>query len=395
MDEQKSSGNGVLIYSLALARYATQPHSILLGLLMIDIGLSYNYPIGIIGQLRTVSSMVAVVFAVIAGALSMRFSAKNLILFGLLSLMVSALGCCFAPSFSLLLILFSLSGIGFALIGSMSSTLIGEYVPQGGRAKAMGILISSLALSYLISSQAIRHLSEIGGWRLGFSWYIFPVSLLGFLIAFWGIPKGPERKAPSGVNLKIYEGYKAVLTNRSALACLIGYTAYMIAWSVLLLFNSSYLRQVFGVSISFAAIITVLNSLGYIFGSLISNRIVKKMGSKLTSAIFSAIVGITIVIYFGLSSLSSVVSLAFFCCVASGIIATSGQTLALEQVSSFRGTMMSINSATISLGSALSGAFGGYILLTYSYKTLGYLMGLVSLLSFVMYYKFASNPISN
>jgi len=393
VEEKHDSSNFLLIFSLSLARFVTQPHAILLGLLLIDIGLTFNYSIGIVGQLKTASNVVAMVFAVLAGAFSVRYSPKSIMLFGSACIVISAIGCYLAPDFTSLLIIFSLSGIGFSLIGSMSSTAIGEYLPAAKRAGAIGILTASLAVSYLVSSQVINYLSGVGGWRVGFLWYIFPISTLALIGIIWGIPNKPKSKSQNPVSVSFFEGFKAVFSNSSAIACLLGYTSYMVTWNTLLLFNTSYLRQVFDVSLSFAAMITVINSLSYIFGSLICSRMVKRINNRKTAALSSILVGGSFGIYFILNNLYLTIALAIFICIMAGIFATAGQSLALEQVPKFRGTMMSLNSASISLGGVLSSSIGGLILIIYNYSILGYLVAIVSVLSFIIYFKFAKDPI--
>ena len=97
MDE---THNGRLITSaLVLARAATTPMSGITSYLLIEIGLSFQQPVGTVSQIRTLQSIIAVVFALLMGVISIKYKPKTLVMFGLLLIAISAIGCCLTPSF--------------------------------------------------------------------------------------------------------------------------------------------------------------------------------------------------------------------------------------------------------------------------------------------------------
>jgi len=377
---------------VALAGFASQPPFILIGLVLIDIGLTFGYPVGVTSQLRTTSAAISVLFAVMIGALSLRFKSKTLLLAGLLSYIISAIGCYIAPSFQALLLAYSLTGIGFALINSLSMSIIGEYLPIKRRSNVVGIRMASAALSYLIGSQAISFLSINAGWRQAFSLFVLPISVISLIVVAWGIPNKPREEVHHSSNPGIFEGFKSVFSNRSAIGCLLGYTLYTVTFAVLLVFNASFLRQAFLVSISFASITYIINSLGYIAANLFSGRIVKSIGFSKAAAISSLIAGISTLVYLNVPNLWISVIFALVTCTASGVVSVAGQGLALEQVPHFRSTMMSLVSASASAGSAIAGAVGGYVLILSGYGSLGYTMGILSIIATVVYYRFTIDP---
>ena len=132
----------LILPTLAFSSFATETPGILTGLLLIDIGVTFGVPVGIMGQVRTVSSIVAVFSALLVGVLSVRYNHRSLLGVGLLSILVSGLGCAFAQSYIMMLIFYPLTGFGLSLAGPMALTLIAEYFTLEGRSRAIGWFIA-------------------------------------------------------------------------------------------------------------------------------------------------------------------------------------------------------------------------------------------------------------
>ena len=75
-----------------------------------------------------------------------------------------------------------------------------------------------------------------------------------------------------------------------------------------------------------------------------------------------------------------------------GVGASAANSLTLEQVPEFRGTMMSLTSAAQSLGSALGAALGGAILVLYDYLIMGSVLGTLGIAAAMVFYFFAIDP---
>lgn len=178
--------------SLVMSGFATRPPSILTGLLLIDIGLTFGSPVGITGQIRTVSSSVAVISALLLGALSVRYNHKSLLMMGLLFLSISALGCGIAPNYYVMLVLFSLTGIGAAIVEPMAITLVGEHFPIERRASVIGWIVADMSTAWLIGSPVIGFIAGYGGWRLAFLGFVLPIEILSLFLVATGLPSTPR-----------------------------------------------------------------------------------------------------------------------------------------------------------------------------------------------------------
>ena len=138
------SSKRLILPALVLSRGATHPPLAVTSLLLIDIGLTFGCPVGLAGQIGTVSSAIAIIFALLMGILSVRFKHRSLLITGLLLYSVSALGCSISPSFAALLLSYSLSGLGRAMVNPMANTLIGETLPLEQRSKAIGWTLAGM-----------------------------------------------------------------------------------------------------------------------------------------------------------------------------------------------------------------------------------------------------------
>jgi predicted MFS family arabinose efflux permease len=70
----------------------------------------------------------------------------------------------------------------------------------------------------------------------------------------------------------------------------------------------------------------------------------------------------------------------------------SGNSLTIEQVPKFRGTMMSLNQAVISTGQFLGTAIGGLLILLHGYEVAGIVMGALGLVAVAVFSLFVVDP---
>jgi len=381
-----------LLPSLAISYFATGPLGVLTALLLIDMALTFEVSVGVMGQINTLSYIVAVIFALFMGILSVRFRHKSLLMIGLLCVSFSALGCFLASNFNLMLISYSLSGVGTAMVFPMAITLIGEYFPLEKRGNAVGWIIAAGSLSYLIGAPVIGFIAGIGDWHFVLLAFVIPVSLASLFMAFTGLPSTSRIH-----RLKISEGtylesFKGVLLNISATACLVGNVLRMTSFGAILFYMASFFRQQFLVSTDFASAIILGAALCYTLGSLVAGRLVNRFGRKSPTVLTTLLAGIFTISFVYLPNLWLSLALSFLGTWFSGMASSAANSLALEQVPRFRGTMMSINSAAISLGNALGAALGGLTLVLFNYEVMGSTLGTMGIVAAIIFYHLTTDP---
>jgi DHA1 family inner membrane transport protein len=361
-------------------------------LLLIEIGLTFGLPVGITGQIGTAGSIAAFVSALLMGVLSVRYRHKSLLLTGLLLFSLSLLSRGLAPNFILFLMFSVLGGLAGPMITPMTNTLIAKHLPLQKRTRVFGLLIAAGSFSYVIGFILIRFVSDIGGWRLSFLAYALPFSLLSLLFSFIGLPSESGSSQTSSSTGSLLEGYKGVLSSRSADACLMCNALSGAVWSGFTAYGASFYRQQFLVSKGAVIYILIGAAMSYTLGALICSRFVNKFGRKPVTLVSDLMAGLFVLFTTIVSNLWVSVALCLTGYILMGLRSTAATSLIIEQVPEFRGTIMSVNSAMGSMGGVLGSGLGGLALLMYGYQALGPSLGLLGLASGIIMYLIVVDP---
>jgi DHA1 family purine base/nucleoside efflux pump-like MFS transporter len=390
--EQENSLGRLFLPSLTFSYFATGTLGVLVSLLLIDIGETFSVSEGVMGQINTLYSIVAVIVALFMGVLSLRFKHKSLLLIGLVFIGISALGCLVAPDFNVMLLSYSLSGLGWAMISPMCVTMIGEHFPLDKRASGVGWIVAGGALPFVIGAPIIALIASFGGWRLAIIEFVIPILLASILLAFIGLSSISHSNQPA-VNGKSYlRSFKGVLSRRSAIACLIGDALRSASFIAILIYGASFFRQRFLVSIDFASIWILGGALCYTLGSLVSGPVINRFGRKTSAVLTAFFAGIFTITYAYVFNLWLSLALSLIAGWFFGMVTSSSNSLTLEQVPEFRGTLMSIDTAAIHLGSAFGTALGGLALLSFDYEGMGLVLGVMGVTAAVVFQFLTTDP---
>jgi predicted MFS family arabinose efflux permease len=82
--EEDAEKNRLLLPALFVAIYANWTPLVISGLLLIEIAESFNAPVGITGQMSTLSSTLAILGAIITGLISSTYRPRKILLAGLI-----------------------------------------------------------------------------------------------------------------------------------------------------------------------------------------------------------------------------------------------------------------------------------------------------------------------
>lgn len=390
--EEKVSPGRMFLPSLTMASFALGPIAVVASLLLYDMAETFSVNVAVMGQISTLSSVVAVVFAVLMGVLSVRFKHKSLLLVGLLFMTVSTSGCFLAFDYNWMLISYGLSGVAVAMASPMASALIGEHFPLERRARAVGWIVAGGSLAYLIGGPTIAFIAGFGGWRAPLLAFVLPISAASVLLAFVGVPSASRSGNPSISKEAYLESFKAILKNRSALACLTGDVLRMVAFTTILLYGTTFFRVRFELPVEYASFVILGGALFYTLGGLTSGRLINRFGRKPSTVLTTFLSGAFTVSYAFMPNLWLSLGLNFVASWFFGMVAAAANCLTLEQLPKFRGTMMSVDSAAVNLGSAVGGAIGGLALLWFDYEGVGSVLGAMGILAALVFYFFATDP---
>jgi DHA1 family inner membrane transport protein len=390
-DSAKGSPSRLLLPALAVASFSTGPIGVLAALLLVDIGNTFNTKVGVASQINTAYAIAAVVFALLTSLLSVKFKHKSLLLAGVLLMTASVLGCYFARDFTSLLLFFSISGAGYAIVNPMTFALVGDHLHLEKRAGAIGWVVAGGALVYVVGAPIIAFMSGFGGWRFPLSAFVLPVLLISLLIGFVGLPSASRNRDISADTVTSLN-FKEIFLNKSALACLIGDTLRSAAFVAIVLYAMSFYRQRFLLSTDNASLVLLGGAMFYVLGSLSAGKFINRLGRKSSTALTALLSGIFTISYVFATNIGISIALMLVASWFFGMVASSANSLTLEQIPKHRGTMMSIDTALINAGSAIGSTTGGLALLYLNYEGLGSVLGTVGIVAAVVFFLLSKDP---
>jgi predicted MFS family arabinose efflux permease len=397
---EKESMGKLLVPSLIVVFFAVTLSVPMLSLVTVDMaetffGNAEPVALGLVAQINTVNRAAEVLFALLMGALTIRFKNRPLLLLGVVLLSVSAVGGFFAPNLPILQVFYALEGAGTVIVTISVYAIIGELVPLRQKPKVVSYINAVGFGAILIAAPAISIITNAGGWRLNFLWLILPTSIAGLILANMSLPR--FRKEQSVTATSYLSGFKQVLKNKSAVSCLLsgmcGSVANISIWA------TAFYRQQFlsdlSVSdqINFNTGVIMVIAVVFIIVSVATGRLLNKISSVPLTVISNLGAGLLTLVFFSMSNLwvtviIHVTSTAFL---AMGL--TSWSLLALDQVPDFRGTMMSLRSIFVSIGVAITTAVGGVAFaLSGSYQVVGIALAIMIWPGAPLIYFLAKDP---
>ena len=133
--------------------------------------------------------------APVLGYLSDRMSRKSIILMMLIAWTLSTVGSGLAPSFVVLLICVSLTGLGEGGYFPTALSLIGDFFGKASRGRAIAIMGASNTLGGAGGLAVGGALGQAHGWRVPYVGAIIPGALLALLT--WAVFREPPRDSDS------------------------------------------------------------------------------------------------------------------------------------------------------------------------------------------------------
>src|SRR5512136_1871504 len=148
---EKSAGKW-FVPALVFMIFALNIANLTLALLTREIGATFfgsdtQATVGITSQLSTIGFAAAVATGVAMSILAIRFGHKALLMTGILLQTISAAGAFLAPTFLWLVAFFALEGVGSVLSGVAFVTLVGDYLPQNRKARAVSYIAAAVSLA--------------------------------------------------------------------------------------------------------------------------------------------------------------------------------------------------------------------------------------------------------
>ena len=362
----------IFVVALLIAVFAAAVIDVILPINIVDIAATFGVLPGTVGQLNSIIAITSVVTALLLAAFGARFKYKSLVMIGVSFIAVCAIGLFLAPSFPMAQLVV-LNGAGSVLIVVTAQTFIGNSYPLDKKAKAIGWVAATGTLANAVGAPIVGFMTGIGSWRSSLIWFMLPTAVVSLIFVFLAFPYNPPEPQMNIKKEPFMKGFKQVLTNKSAVACLT--SAFLGSAFVFggVVFEVTFLRQVFSLSPSLAALIGTLVGTALItVGAIVGGHVVNRIGRKRLAVTTSFLAGLFMLLSFFMQDLGIFLALRWTASILVGILVAAASNLTLEQVPKFRGTTMSLASAFSGIGTALGVTLAGAVLNLYVNPTIGF-----------------------
>lgn len=296
------------------------------------------------------------------GPLSDRFGRRKPLLAGLAIYIISAIAVVFVPSFSGLLVLRFIQGLGSAATRVISVSIVRDI--YGGRAMAevMSLIMMVFMIVPIIAPGTGQVVLLFGNWHLIFAF----IAVVGIAVTWWVARRLPETLHPEDVRpftaSSVLAGFMIVLTNRVALCYTLASTFILGALFGFINSAEQVYNQIYGLGVWFPvafAAVAVFMSLS----AFLNSRLVGRFGMRRLS--HGALLGfiITTLLWLLIQVLGpQPMPFALFLCLFAltmfqfGWIASNFNSLAMEPLGHVAGTASSVLGFMGTVGGAAIGA---------------------------------------
>ncbi|MBX3186113.1 MAG: MFS transporter [Labilithrix sp.] len=206
-----------------------------------------------------------------------------------------------APSFTVVLVLRTLFGVGMGAEWTSGTTLAMESWPQRSRGVASGVLQGSWAIGYLLAAAVSAYVLPRWGWRA-----MFVIAALPALLAIpmrWWVPESPEHEAKSAHERYAFPLRRAFREDPTLLRRLVWGAVVMAvgfgAYYGLTALYPTMLRVELGHDDGGIAYLVALFNVGMLVGSIAVGVLASKRGAVVALSVPAALAVITIPLYTG------------------------------------------------------------------------------------------------
>ncbi len=262
------------------------------------IGVEFGLSLTEQGLLGTMTLLGAIVGGVIIGLLADRFGRVHVLMITMVLYAVFTAACGFAQSYTQLLILRFLVGIGLGGEWGVGATLVSEYWPEDKRSRATSLVHSGWPLGYGLAAVAFMAIVPLYGWRA-----LFYIGIIPAFVAIWIRMNVPEPEAfkkikagdaksdaPRKAPLSVLFGRKYIRT--TVLACILAGGMLMGYWGTATWLPSFMMKQR-GLDILSTGMYLIVLNVGAWFGYQFFGWLADKKGRRanfMTGLVLSIIV---------------------------------------------------------------------------------------------------------
>ena len=371
----------VVLTLLCAACFLAGMSVLMLGPLLVTLAHTFQTSVAVVGQLVAATAITWGLTAPLAGPVADAYGRRSVLVLGMLLLGVGLLGSVVVGTYTSLLLLRLLTGVGAALVPPNTLALIADVFPPTRRGKAIGWVISTSGLSAAGGVPLVAWLLDAGGWRLPFAIMGLASLGVGLLAGGWL----PRRAPPSGPAHTFFAHYREVGAQPRFWYVLGANMLQQIAFFGMFGYLAAFLMQRDHLRAHELAFPLVCAGAGVILGGYLGGRVADhpRRVPWLIGSCWSS--GVLVALVFTLSgSLWVTVTLASGMAVLSRMGFAVTPMVVLEMAGQSRTTATGLFATSNQLGIFGGAAVGGVLLAWGGFSWLGWFYGGVSLLAAVV-----------
>ncbi|GAA0472631.1 MFS transporter [Streptomyces olivaceiscleroticus] len=318
---------------------------------------SFDISTGMSGWMVSAYALGFALFALVAGPLSDGRNRRSVLLLGFAGFTIATALCGVAPGFWGMIVFRVLAGMSAALVTPQLWASIPVLVPGDAIVKTMGLAGAGMSISQVVGV-------PIGGWLASSSWHVpfFAVAGLSavvWLVLFRVFPSVPAAPSAGGGFFSVYAG---LFRSRTFTWYLVGYLAYQTGVFETISFIGSWLAKDFGLGVTAIGAAMMALGVGMAITSIFGNHLIKRLGEERTLAYaFVALIVIYGAVPFAPNLATAIVGLALGSAVL-GLNYPIFMAMLLSQTTAARGTVSSLATTALYVGTTIGGFVGGILL---------------------------------
>lgn len=374
----------LLLAVLGFLTFCSVYANIVISPVITQLAAEFGVTTGTAGLVAAAYGVPGILIAILSGPYSDRFGRKRFLVGGAMIMGLFTLLAAFVSSFALLLILRAVAGAGASVIFPNVNATLGDNFPYRERGRAISTVIAFNTLAVVVGIPVAGIVAEATSWRVSLA-LVGVLAISAAALLFFQLKPAQVHVSES----RVFELYRTILRNRSAVAAIISSLLGGIYWFTWATYLVVFFQDTFGLSQGTASTYALTMGLGILIGSQVGGRIGDRIGHR-------PVVASTIVVSGALLLVQTNVALPLLVTSALNLVLSAvigarfatNSTLLTEQVPEARGTLLALSGATGSLSIVGGATIGGLLIDLYGFWALGVFCMAAALLSSLIVVRF-------
>ena len=339
-----------------------------------------NEPIEAVGLVASAYALPTALLAPILGPFSDRRGRRTALLAGLALFVAAAAACVVAPTLPFLLLARAVNGVGAAIVLPAAFAYAADAGDPTERARMIGLVSSAFPSATLVGLPIGAVIATAVGWRGTFA-FVVVVALVAAALA----ARLPRDTAHVRSTAGYLESYRAVLTDRAALAVLAVTFVWFTGSIGLFPYMGEFFHVSFGIPATQAGLAYVVIGLVGVAASRLSGRFIASVGAR-RGVLFAIAAFGSAAFVLPLTTFALPVALLTFAVWGFGTWfgVPASQMIVAGLSDRLRGTALAFNGSAVNLGGVIGPAATGQVLATGGFEAAGRWSAAIAIVAFLL-----------